>query len=108
MKLYVAGPMSGLPEFNFPEFARVTAELRAAGYEVVSPAETGVTAAVQWEKPYTQCLRESLLLLLQCEGVATLNGWQRSAGASLEVRVATTLDMPLKNYTYWLADRSAP
>lgn len=108
MKLYVAGPMTGLPEFNFPEFHRVAAELRAAGYEVLSPAEYGETAAEQSSKPWTHWMRKGLQALLECEGVATLNGWQRSQGASLEIRVATTLDMPIKNYSYWLADRERP
>jgi len=38
--LYVAGPMTGIPRFNFPLFDAVSAALRAQGYTIISPAET--------------------------------------------------------------------
>ncbi|WP_457825134.1 DUF4406 domain-containing protein, partial [Staphylococcus aureus] len=34
-RIYVAGPMSGLPELNFPAFHAAAAELRAQGFDVV-------------------------------------------------------------------------
>lgn len=36
---YLAGPMTGLPDLNFPTFHARAAELRALGHEVVNPAE---------------------------------------------------------------------
>lgn len=39
MRYYLTGPMTGIPQFNFPLFRQVTAELRADGYDVVSPTE---------------------------------------------------------------------
>lgn len=38
--LYVAGPMTGIPRFNFPLFDAVSAALRGQGYTIISPAET--------------------------------------------------------------------
>lgn len=38
--LYVAGPMTGIPHFNFPLFDAVSAALRGQGYTIISPAET--------------------------------------------------------------------
>jgi hypothetical protein len=40
MRYYIAGPMSGLPQFNFPLFIAAAEALRAAGFDIVSPAET--------------------------------------------------------------------
>ena len=39
LRLYVAGPMSGIPHLNHPEFDRMADLLRALGHEVFSPAE---------------------------------------------------------------------
>lgn len=39
MKVYVAGPMRGIPEFNFPAFNLAAKNLRADGHVVFNPAE---------------------------------------------------------------------
>ncbi len=39
IKWYLAGPMTGIPQFNYPLFDSVSAELRASGYDITSPAE---------------------------------------------------------------------
>ena len=103
MKLYIAGPMTGLPEYNYPAFHAAAAELRAAGHEVVSPAEgwEHITdpAAVSWQ----DYMRSGLSKLLHCEAVALLPGWAGSRGASLEVRVAEALGMPTRLVAEWVA-----
>lgn len=37
MRLYVSGPMTGLPEHNYPTFAAATNALVDVGYDVSSP-----------------------------------------------------------------------
>ncbi len=39
VKIYLSGPMSGYPSFNIPAFDDAARQLRANGYQVVSPAE---------------------------------------------------------------------
>src|SRR6266550_868641 len=39
MKIYLAGPMSNLPGYNYPAFDKAAAKLRAAGHTVFSPAD---------------------------------------------------------------------
>lgn len=41
-RIYLAGPMTGLPEHNFPAFHAEAARLRGLGYHVENPAEHGV------------------------------------------------------------------
>lgn len=90
--LYLAGPMSGLPEFNFPAFHQAAAELRSRGYTVINPAELddGDTS-----KPWDYYMRRDLKMLVDADAVAVLPGWRKSKGASLEVHVAQALGMPV-------------
>lgn len=102
MKIYLAGPMTGIPNFNFPKFDRVSAELRANGYEVVSPAELdspefrasvmadGITGN---EKRLTglwgDCLARDVKLIADdgIEAIFLLEDWNKSRGARLEATV---------------------
>lgn len=100
MKLYVAGPMTGLPEFNLPAFAEATARLNAKGYEAINPGRRGGTIEGYVWSDY---LRLGLADLVTCEGVALLDGWSGSKGARLEVHVADELGMRVGLLGSWLA-----
>lgn len=88
-RIYISGPMTGLPELNFPAFNGEASRLRAAGYQVVNPAELNPDPATTWQ----QCMRRDLAELLTCDVLALLPGWQRSAGAHLEMHVAHRVGM---------------
>lgn len=77
-RIYISGPMSGMPEHNFPAFNAEAARLRALGYDVVNPAELNPEP----EKTWHDCLRTDLMELLTCDAIALLAGWQKSAGAT--------------------------
>jgi hypothetical protein len=98
--VYLAGPMSGLPGWNYPAFHQAAAALRAAGYQVVNPAENGLPPEAHWEHH----MRRDLAALVTCGRVATLPGWQSSRGAQLEVHVAHTLHMTVRTVDEWIED----
>lgn len=98
--LYVAGPMSGHPENNYPAFNDNTSALRGAGYGVVNPAEFSVPSGVRVH--YVDLIREDLRQMLDCHGVAVLDGWWESHGARNEVNVAGMLKMPVRPVSEWL------
>ncbi|HGW5372322.1 TPA: DUF4406 domain-containing protein [Pseudomonas aeruginosa] len=87
--IYVAGPMTGLPEHNFPAFHAEAARLRDLGYQVENPAEHGEIPGFEW----ADYLRLDLQKLLTCQAIALLPGWMDSKGARLEFTVATNLGM---------------
>ena len=89
MRWYLAGPMSNLPELNFPAFHAEAARLRAAGHHVVNPAEVNPDHTMPW----AECLRRDIPELLTCDGIALLPGWEASRGAKLEHHIATALGM---------------
>ncbi|MGV9364477.1 DUF4406 domain-containing protein [Amycolatopsis sp. NPDC003731] len=92
MKVYLSGPMTGLPDNNFPAFRAAAAELRAAGITVEDPSDKGIVPGWAW----ADYLRYDLGVLVTCDRVATLPGWRGSPGARLEVRVAKSLSMPVR------------
>jgi hypothetical protein len=118
-KYYLAGPMSGLPQFNFPLFYRVAKSLRAQGYDVVSPAElddikdAGAALTSKTGNPkeakrsWGDFLARDVKLLADggITGIIFLPGWEKSSGAKLEAFVGL-----LKKFTFmrWDDDASAP
>jgi len=92
-RVYVAGPMTGLPEFNFPAFNAAAAMLRAQGLHVENPAEHGIVDGADW----ADYLHYDLGRLATCSEIHLLPGWSKSRGAALEALCAHTLGM---NVTY--------
>ena len=88
-RVYVAGPMTGLRDLNFPAFHAAATALRDAGWEVVNPAEVNPDTAMPW----VECMRRDIAELLTCDAVALLPGWDKSRGALLENTIAVQLGM---------------
>ncbi len=111
MKIYLAGPMRGIPAFNFPAFYKAAAELRQQGHEVFSPAErdnqkhgtdiskgnaTGDESVAAKEHGFN--LREALgddlaWVCAKADAVYALPGWKNSKGANAEVATANALGL---------------
>lgn len=79
-RIYIAGPMSNLPDLNFPAFHAEAARLRALGFTVVNPAEVNPDQATPW----TECMLRDLQELTECDGIVMLPGWEKSPGAQIE------------------------
>lgn len=110
-KLYLAGPMRGYPEFNFPAFKAAAKMLRGMGYEVFSPAEADerrhgknigagnmTGSEEQAVKDHGFSLREALgedlaWICAHADGIALLPGWRESKGATAEHATAVALGL---------------
>ena len=90
--VYIAGPMTGLPEFNYPAFHAAAAAWRRNGWDVLNPAENfgGDTP-----RHYCEYMRAALLMLAQAEAIAFLPGWAESRGARFERGVALMLGLDM-------------
>jgi hypothetical protein len=100
-KIYITGPMRGIPNFNFPAFHEAAAALRALGYHVFSPAEFDMIFSPAIEAadgmleahPIHGYIRRDCHVIINElhppeDGVALLPGWENSKGAFAEVALA--------------------
>lgn len=101
LRIYVAGPMSGLKEHNLPAFAHAAGDLDAAGYVAVNPGERGVIDGYSWRDYMVDAIR----LLITCDGVALLPGWENSKGARLEFTIAHDLSMRTEPVDWWVREK---
>lgn len=107
---YLAGPMRGYDEFNFPAFHREAAWLRSKGWKIFSPAErdeadpvlNGDWAVKAPSGPKTHdgrgldyFMQYDLAAVCQTDAVILMKGWQASQGARLEAMVAIELGHPV-------------
>lgn len=107
-KYYLAGPMTSIPDFNFPAFREATATLRALGHEIVSPAEldekegvVGADAAngVPTPEEYWRLLaRDVNVIGLECDGIIFLPDWFNSRGAKLEAMTGLLAELEFYYY----------
>ena len=93
-RIYIAGPMSGLPDFNYPAFHAAAAVLRAQGHHVKNPAENPAPTCGTWQG----CMRMSLRQLAACDCLCMLPGWRASRSARIEHGLALDLDLEVVDF----------
>ncbi|MCC6910049.1 MAG: DUF4406 domain-containing protein [Phycisphaerales bacterium] len=81
-----------MPEHNFPAFFAAEERLRQAGFEPLNPARNfdGET-----DRERAEYMRADMELLLRCDGLLMLPGWEESRGAKLEYMIAWELGLPI-------------
>lgn len=110
--IYIAGPMSGYPEFNFPAFFAAEDTLRHEGFIVFNPAakdaeynldeeacKTGDHELVtekgfDFKKAYLWDVEK----VIESDGIYMLKGWEYSPGACGEHAVAVAMKKWNKDY----------
>jgi hypothetical protein len=111
-KIYIAGPMSGYENFNFPAFHRAADKLRSDGWTVFNPAEKDDEANLDKEAVKTgdaaQAIakgfdfREAYMWdidkVINGDGVYMLKGWEQSPGARGEHAAAVVMQKHYPDY----------
>ena len=100
MKIYISGPMSGLPDLNFPAFHDAAEKLRALGHEVTNPAEK--QEENDKNMSWTDYMRLDIKMLMDCDAVALLPRYGQSKGAMTELNLAQSLGFDIRTIEEWL------
>ena len=109
MHIYLAGPMTGIPHFNYPAFDEAAAFLRSQGNVVFNPADhdrkthgkdisnlagCAFTAAKEHGFDRRKALKADLSWICDyAEAIAMLPGWTNSSGARAENALAQALGL---------------
>jgi len=111
-KIYVAGPMSGYPEFNFPAFFTAQHTLERQGWTVFNPAnkeaekelDQDAYAAGDAKKAaaagfdFRECYTWDVTKVIEADAIYMLQGWEHSPGACGEHAVAVAMKRHYPNY----------
>lgn len=98
MRLYVSGPVTGIPDRNKSAFEEAARELSSAASVAVEIPHDTVPADAEWHA----AMRLSLRAMLECDGLAMLPGWQQSKGARIERDVALAVGMTVHTVDGWV------
>lgn len=90
MKVYIAGPMTGMSGFNRHEFFKAAEKIAAAGHVPLNPAvlPDGLTEA--------DYMRVCVAMLQCADRVLMLAEWQSSQGAKAEYELAVKLGLDIR------------
>jgi hypothetical protein len=97
--IYLAGPMTGIENYNYPAFMKAASYLRNLGHTVLNPAEffdQNLTL------PRAVYMKRGIENLITAEYVAVLQGWENSRGSQLEVDVARQCGLPVIPFKHFL------
>jgi hypothetical protein len=108
MRIYIAGRMRGIPEFNFPAFDHAATVLRDLGHECFNPADNdralgfdgagwrGDESLAERNFDLRAALADDLdYIARSADAICALPGWEDSRGARAEIAVAHALDIPV-------------
>lgn len=111
-KIYIAGPMSGYPEFNFPAFYAKEEYFRELGYEVFNPANKEQEKEIDAEAfavgdakkandagfDFRDCYTWDVNKVIEADAIYMMTGWQYSPGACGEHAVAVAMKRHYPEY----------
>lgn len=108
IRVYVAGPMSGKEHYGYAAFMEAAEHLRADGLDPHTPFECQNKV---WNRHHgcdfdpmkdlcgygsplvKEFFAEDIALLLSCDAIYLLDGWENSRGAKIEKQIAELFSM---------------
>ncbi len=106
-KIYIAGPMRGKPNYNFPAFMEADELLTLLGWITINPAQVDIDKGFDPKTPQDSLtpkdLEEFIVrdihLVISADAVCLLDGWEDSKGVAVEIAVADYCNIPIFNLT---------
>lgn len=96
-RAYIAGPMRGLQDFNFPAFDEAKQKLESNGFDVVSPADIdrrqGLCLKADGTIDSRGHARRDVAEILTCSHMLLLPGWEHSIGATAEFALGRWIEV---------------
>lgn len=102
--IYLAGPMRGLENDNFPAFDAAADHLRSYGFHVLSPSEHDRelgfdgTDATRGSFDIHAAFRWDVNAVLGADALVLLSGWEKSTGVGIEKSIADAIGTPVFQY----------
>jgi len=90
-RCYLAGPMSGYPDNNYPAFFAEEKVLQKKGYEVLNPAANDDPPGKTW-RGY---MEKAVSQLITCDHIHLMEGWSKSKGGVTEYNLAKSLGLEI-------------
>jgi hypothetical protein len=106
VKVYLAGPMRGYPEFNFPAFFEAEKKLQTLGFDVINPARLDVELGFDPKRsleeqpnfPMDDFIKRDLACILSLPKgkslLVLLPGFSSSVGVTAEIALAKWRGVP--------------
>ena len=88
MTIYIAGPMTGIENYNFDRFNAKEAELIEKGHQILNPAKIGILPDYKMYWPINRAMLDG------ADAIYMLTGWENSPGARKELFYAVENGIP--------------
>lgn len=95
--IYLSGPITGLPQNNYKDFALAQERIEALGHKVLNPHEFFEQKDVR-DWTHNDFMRVCIAEMMKADLVVTLPGWEKSIGATIEVQIARLMYIEVTNY----------
>lgn len=103
-RIYISGPIAHYDlEERRKAFALAAEHIAHLGYQPANPMENGLPDDAHWREH----MKADIGMLLCCDAIYMLRGWEQSKGCKLELDVATTIGLQVfheRPYDYRLFD----